>query len=99
MLFITVIVVLSFQTKTTIIIEDAVAQTFGKYGCISFHQLKIYMLLWRNDILNDNSLFDEAKYIYEKGHSEVIAGNKQHQWVKKVHPFKYLVAYLLFSKT
>ena len=45
-----------------------------------------------NDYINDNSLFDEAKYIYERGTDRsVIAGNKnKYQWVEKVHPFKYL---------
>jgi len=61
--------------------------TFGKYGCISFHRTKnVHSDYGGMVILNDNSYFDEAKYIYERGtdRSEVIAGNKnKYQWVQK----------------
>lgn len=66
--------------------------TYGKYGCISFHRTKnIHADLGGMIILNDNSLFDEAKYIYERGtdRSEVIAGNKnKYQWVIKGSSFQ-----------
>ena len=61
--------------------------TYGKYGCISFHRTKnIHADYGGMIILNDNSLFDESKYIYERGtdRSEVIAGKKnKYQWVEK----------------
>ena len=66
--------------------------TFGKYGCISFHRTKnIHADFGGMIILNDNSLFDKANYIYERGtdRSEVIAGNKnKYQWVEKGSSFQ-----------
>ena len=61
--------------------------TFGKYGCISFHRTKnIHADYGGLLILNDDSYFDQAKYIYERGtdRADVIAGSKnKYQWVEK----------------